>query len=754
VVVAAVPLVLYARRADPPPPPPTYVGRESCAACHEAEDRAWRGSHHDRAMEVATAETVLGDFDDAQVAFHGVAWEFFRKEGRFFVRTEGADGEPTEREIKFTFGFDPLQQYLVEAERGRLQALTASWDTAGQRWFSLYDEELRPGDPLHWTGPMLNWNHMCSECHSTDLRRNYDPARDVYDTTWEEIDVSCEACHGPAGNHVAWAEELERSGGGYDAADTMGLVTHFEGPDNRLEVEMCARCHSRRTEVSGDYEFGDRFLDHHDLVLLQDVYYFADGQIDDEVYVYGSFLQSRMYQRGVRCTDCHDPHSMRLRAEGDAVCLRCHTEPPEDAPGASAGRYDSKEHHFHEPNTPGAFCVDCHMPARTYMVVDPRRDHRFHIPRPDLAEALGAPDPCIGCHEDKGAAWNIEAFSKWYPLAVAREPRFAAAFRAGRAREPEAEQALARISRDQTEAGIVRATALRLLSAYSSEGALLAVGRGTTDPDALVRAAAVEGLSSLVRRTSQRGLQARKAAWVAPLLTDPVRTVRVEAVRVLAEVPAALRKGFDRRDFDSAASEYVQRQRAVAERPEAYLNLGLFFENLGRSEEAERAYLQALERDPDFLPVRFNLANFYNTQSRNLEAEKHLRRILAVEPENGEAHYSLGLLLAELDQLKRAVRHLEQAAASLPGRARVRYNLALALQHAGRDDRAEAVLLEARGLAPGDPEIVHALAILYFQRQDWDRALAQARRLVELAPSAPGPRQLVARIEAERKRRG
>jgi hypothetical protein len=361
-------------------------------------------------MDIANARTVLGDFDDARSEHRGVATTFRRDGERFLVRTEGPQGQLEEYEITHTFGVEPLQQYLVPFPGGRMQALGIAWDTrpiedGGQRWFHLYPhEEIGPDDPLHWTGVQLRWNYMCAECHSTHLQRGYDVAHDTYQTTWSEIDVSCEACHGPGSAPVAWVEAAargdprldvrlgDRDRGRWILDPNTGIAQRSVKRARPTQVEACARCHSRRTTITSDYPYGRPLLDTHIPALLEEGLYHADGQILDEVYVWGSFVQSRMYAAGVTCSDCHDPHSLDTRNRGgNATCASCH----------SPARFDTPEHHHHERASTGASCVACHMPARTYMGVDARRDHSMRIPRPDPSVALGTPNVCNGCHPDR-----------------------------------------------------------------------------------------------------------------------------------------------------------------------------------------------------------------------------------------------------------------------------------------------------------------------------------------------------------------
>jgi tetratricopeptide (TPR) repeat protein len=724
---------------------PSYVTSAACAPCHPVQQEQWTGSHHDLAMQPATAETVLGDFDDARFAQFPVVTRFFRRAGGFFVNTEGPDGELADFEVTYTFGVYPLQQYLIEFPGDRLQSLTIAWDTREQRWFSLYpDERIPPGDPLHWTGRSQRWNIMCADCHSTDLRKSYDVASDRYEMSWSEIDVGCEACHGPGSEHVAMAEVAEAAGTPLSReSGHAGLVVRYTPEDSRYEVETCAPCHSRRHRVSGGSRFDPPFLDHFMPELLRPGLYHADGQVDGEVYVYGSFIQSKMYHRGVRCGECHEPHGLTLRAVGNALCGRCHgTTPDPRFPTLVAKAYDSIEHHFHPPGVPGTQCVDCHMPAKIFMGVDSRHDHSLRVPRPDLTLAIGTPNACDDCHADRGSEWSLAAVEKWYGPERRQGFHYGVVFAAARAGYREAAPGLAALAVDPEMPAIVKATALELLARYDpTPEAFSAFANATYDDDALVRAAALAALDRLPAE--------QRPPIAAPHLDDPVRAVRVEAARVLTGVPRERLAPAQRRAFDTALAESREAQQAMSDTAAAHFNLAVLDANLGALERAEAGYRTAIEMEPDFLPARFNLATFYNGIGRNADAEQVLRGALQRFPDEGELHYSLGLLLSEEQRLAEAVDELARAADLLPGRARVNYNFALALQHLGRRAEAEAALLAAHEIDPGDPGIVHAVAIFYVQQGAWARARPYAEQLIALAPGASGPIQMLERIDAE-----
>jgi tetratricopeptide (TPR) repeat protein len=688
----------------------SYVGRQACAGCHAEQDRLWQGSHHDLAMQEAGEGTVLGDFRGAEFKKDGVVSRFFRRDGHYFVRTDGPDGGVADFEIKYAFGFTPLQQYLVELPGGRLQALSIAWDSrpkeqGGQRWFHLYpNEKIDYKDELHWTKRSQNWNYMCAECHSTNLQKNYDPASRTYRTAASEIDVACEACHGPGSDHVAWAEHKP----GFERIDagTRGLTVllnerqeiqwtidpasgnaHRSIPrSSDREVQVCARCHARRAQLAGDYRHGP-LMDTHLPSLLQETLYHADGQIEGEVYEYGSFLQSRMHAAGVTCSDCHEPHSLKLRVPGNGVCLQCHGQ----------NKYDTEKHHFHAAGPGGTQCVNCHMPARTYMVVDPRRDHSFRVPRPNLSVRLGTPNACGNCHANKPARWAADKVRQWYGHDPKGYQNYAEALHAARTGSTDAEARLLALLRDKDQPAIARASAAAELGHWLSENSLPALAGALGDTDPQVRAAAVEALASLPP----------DQLWqlAHPLLRDPARAVRMLAASALAGISAEQVPTGERADFGRAIDEYLASLRFNADEPAAQINLGNFHAARGEFAEAEQSYREALAIDPDWLPAYVNLADLYRQTNRDREGEALLREGMARQPKAAVLHHSLGLLQVRQKHLPEALASLKRAMELAPDDARFSYVYAVALHGAGHTREAKATIEASLKRAPGDPAL-------------------------------------------------
>jgi predicted CXXCH cytochrome family protein len=721
-----------------------FVGSETCAGCHRAEAQLWRGSQHRLAMQHADDKSVLGDFSDTGFDFYGVRSRFFRKDGRFFIETDGPDGKLAPFEVKYTFGVDPLQQYLVEFPDGRLQALSIAWDSrpkdkGGQRWIHLYpDEEIKHDDVLHWTRLNQNWNFMCAGCHSTGVRKNYDAAADRFATSYAEISVGCEACHGQGSRHVGWARSQQSWWPfGRSEDPRKGLLVRFDerrdvvwpidpGTGNarrnftpalvRKEVETCGLCHARRGEFSEDWVPGRWLSDTHVVSPLARGLYSADGQMLDEVYNYGSFKQSRMFAAGVTCGDCHEPHGAKLRAPGDGVCLQCH----------AAGKYAAAAHHRHATADPALACAACHMPARTYMVVDKRHDHSFRIPRPDLSVKLGTPNACNDCHRDQPATWAAAAVESWHGPNRKGFQSYGEAFHAAWTEQADAAALLAVVASDSSAPALARASALSELAPHLSPSNINLATTGLSDPDPMVRIGAAAMVQNLPA--------ARLWPLVSPLLSDSNRGVRIRAASLLAAVPTASQPPADRQRFERAAAEFIATQRLNADRPEARTALGAFFARQGRSGDAEIEYQAAQRLSPGYALAAINLADLYRQLGRDAEGEAVLRTAIVASARDAGLYHALGLVLTRLKQPDAAMAEFRRAAELEPNSARYAYVYAVALNSAGHGHEAVNVLKQAVVRHPNDRDILAALVAFARDAGDIAGALGYAEQLARLAP--------------------
>jgi predicted CXXCH cytochrome family protein len=728
------------------PPAATFVGSQTCAGCHQAQAKLWDGSQHKLAMQHATDKTVLGDFNDTSFDYYGVHSRFFRQDGKFLVETDGPDGKLAVFEVKYTFGLDPLQQYLIAFPDGRLQALSIAWDSrpkesGGQRWFHEYpNEEIKHDDILHWTKLNQNWNFMCSECHSTGVRKNYDAAKDTYATTWAEISVGCEACHGQGSGHVAWARDRESwwPFGKHEDRDK-GLLVRFDERRDvswsidvrtgtarrnfppatpRKEAETCALCHARRGQIAEGWVPGRWLSDTHVLSGLTRDTYLADGQIRDveEPYNYDPFRQGRMFAAGVTCGDCHEPHSAKLRAPGEGVCLQCH----------AADKFATAAHRHHAGVASPPTCMSCHMQARAYMIVDPRHDHTFRVPRPDLSVKLGTPNACNDCHADKLAQWAADAVEGWFGPDRKGSQTYGAAFHAARTNQADAATLLAAVAADGNAPAIARASALAELGPFLSPSTIGLARTGLADPDPTVRIGALDMLNNAP--------VAQLWPLVSPLLSDPVRGVRIRAVSLLAAVPAASQPPADRERFERAAAEFIAAQRLNADRPEGRAALGNFLARRGLPADAETEYKAALRLSPHYVAAAINLADLYRALGRDGEGETVLRAAIAASPRDAGAHHALGLTLTRLKQADAALAEFRQASELEPDRARYLYVYAVALQSGGHAAEAMTVLKQGLASHPADRDILQALVTYSRAAGDAGAALDYAERLARIVP--------------------
>ncbi len=719
-------------------PEPTFVGGANCASCHAKETQAWRGSHHDLAMQEASEQTMLGDFDHAKFAQAGVTSSFFRRDGRYFVNTDGPDGKLADFEIRYTFGLQPLQQYLIEFPDGRLQALGVAWDArpkgeGGQRWFHLYpNEKLRAGDRLHWTGIDQNWNYQCAGCHSTNLRKNYDAATNRFKTTWTDIDVNCESCHGPGSNHVAWAKKEagwerfggkgkglpvvldERHGIQWTIDSSTGNAARSTPRESRREIEVCAVCHARRGQFTDQGIHGKPLGDTHQVATLQAGLYFPDGQMRDEVYNHGSFLQSRMNAKGVTCSDCHEPHSQKLVAPGNGVCAQCHL----------AARYDAPSHHHHAAGSKGAECATCHMPVRRYMVIDPRHDHSMRIPRPDRAVEMGVPEPCTECHRDRKPAWAAAEIERWAGHQPEGFQRFADAFHADDRRDSSAASRLRAVASDRTQSAIARASAVERLAQWPAAATNETLAAALNDDDPLVRAAAT--------RAFQQADATNAVAALAYHLRDPVREVRMGAARVLAGPHERNLSERDRAAFSAALDELINALRFDADRPEARTNIGTLLAARGQWQLAIPELRRALELDPGYVPATVNLADVLRGSGDDQAAEDVLREGMRRSPGVASLHHALGLALVRQRRKADALAELRRASELDPADTRFGYVYAVALQDGGQAAQAIRVLEQVISRHPRDRTALEALVEFEKARGNAAKAATWAATLQSL----------------------
>jgi len=690
-----------------------YLGDKNCKQCHKQEHNKWKGSHHDLAMQTASVKSILGDFNDASFDYNGITTRFYKKGEKFMVRTDGPDGKLHDYEISHAFGVYPLQQYMVKFPRGHIQVLDIAWDSrdkkeGGQRWFHIHkDDNVTSDDVLHWTGPNLNWNYMCADCHSTNLKKNYKAEDRSYNTTYDLINVSCEACHGPGSEHLSWAKKpkeykgtlrkglsIDLSSFGKDRwkIDKASGKAVLSGKVDHSEVELCAKCHARRSQLDDDFVPGDRFEAHYLPVTLSEQLYFADGKIKDEVYVYSSFRQSKMYEAGVTCSDCHDPHSLQRYSAGDDVCNKCHLQTDYDTPK-------------HTKHAKGAGCIDCHMPSRIYMGVNDRNDHSFRLPRPDLCIDSDIPNACNNCHKDKDASWSTKAMKQWYGEIPAGKQNFSHTLQSLRKNNDDALTTLyAVLMSDAPE--VAKATVMDYIGLYPSKQTYMTTLQMLQNKDGNIRLNALKSLESFpVKLRLQKTFA---------LLDDPLKSVRIEAARQLSMIPqgnldrdtqAKLKKGID---------EYKATLEFNAERPESQTALAQLYSGVNQDKKAEQAYKEAIYLQSQYVPAYVNYAHFLQTKAEEKKAYMILNQGLKEVPKAAALHHSLGLWYIRHNDVNKATASLKQAADLDKDDARYQYVYAVALS---KENMEEAIKVLERSVKRHTGDIQALFALAHYHEQ-------------------------------------
>ncbi len=662
---------------------PQYIGDESCISCHGKQHEEWTGSHHDWAMKSPDSSSVLGDFNDREITLDGVQYRFYKSKNLFKVSVIEKNEEGQNFIIWKTFGFWPLQQYLVKTEDGKIQTLRASWNSESKNWYHQYKNEIiAPKDWLHWTNGGQRWNTMCADCHSTDVRKNYNVELDQFETTFKTQNVGCEACHGPGSNHLSWTKN--------QSSDDKGI---FNPTDQVSILNQCAPCHSRRTKIK---ETVYPWEDFHTNYLVQNLspdFYELDGQIKEEDYVFGSFLSSKMYHEGVKCNDCHNPHSLKLKAEGNNLCLSCH-EP----------KYNSKKHHFHQENSLGADCISCHMPGKNYMGHDFRRDHSFRVPRPDQSVQFGTSNACNQCHSDKSAKWAANKVVEWY--GPERQMHFSDFLirSAQNNLDSVSQKELIQYVSNTNFPEIARSTLVENLQNKLSNESTRAMMESIDPNEHLI-------LNSVLNYFTQESPQAR-LYFARQFLFHSKSIIRMNAAKLLLDIPSNQLNQKEQQQLRRNESELLQSLRYNADFPVGRLQLGDYYFRKNDLPNSILNYEIALKMDSLLLPVYSNLATAYNIFKQNEKALKVLAIGISKTPNKGQLYYLKGLLHYEMGMKEEAIQSLNLSLKDSPNLIKSYYNLAVIHYEAKAFAQAKRVLEKGLEISPNNAELLDFLNLL------------------------------------------
>ena len=705
----------------------TQAEYKQCQACHKKEVTLWKKSHHKKAMQVANGETVLGNFNNQTFVKDEETTRFFKKDGKFFVNTSNKDGKKQDFLVKFVFGFEPLQQYLIETENKAIACLTIAWDNQKKQWYSLYpNTKISHKDRLHWTNQGQNWNSMCASCHTTNFQKNYDTEQNVYHSSFEQLTVSCSACHGDSSKHLAMAKSgdlaklsrKDRWKHKYGFAQS--IIRH---PTNsQTEIDSCASCHSLRTELKTQAKSDELFADKYIVNLLERHLYHNDGQLKEETYVYGSFLQSKMYYKGVRCSDCHNPHSGKLVAQNNNLCIRCH----------QPYQFDTPKHTHHKKGSQGSLCINCHMPGKYYMGIDFRRDHSFRIPRPDLSAKYKTPNACNSCHTDKSATWSAQAIEKWF--GEKRKPHFSDTLLP--ARKNNDSKLFIQLLQDKEQPAIIRATvANELVQFQRFPEVRQQLIQALKDESYLVRIAATR---VLINSPSKVRLEN-----IYPLLKDKLLAVRLSTYQTLLGIPEISRLPFDKKQiFLKVGKEFKNYLLHNSDSPSGQFQYGLYYSTIGDNQKAKKSYLKAIDLDRRFAIARFNLAALYRREKNIQQAKKQYEQVLKYEPKNYHANFQIALMYYSIKEYALAIKSFKLALAQQPQNHYLYYCLAELYLKTSRYNEAENFYKKALDTSPQNYTYLLALGKFYLYQRNLSKLDAIIRRLIFIAPRDPAVFQL------------
>ncbi|MDN3476821.1 multiheme c-type cytochrome [Pseudoalteromonas sp. APC 3355] len=650
------------------------IANEECSSCHSKEVSDWQQSHHANAMAKATTDKVLGDFNNVTVEHFSQKALFYTKGNEFLIDLTENNTKQTYK-VSYVFGFTPLQQYLIEVEQGKYQVFPFAWDSrdakeGGQRWYANYEsEDVKPNDRLHWLQPLQNWNGMCADCHSDNLERNYDVEKDVFDTHFSNINVGCASCHADLSkdhktNPLPKINKVKPTNmSGWKITGNNNIATwHGEERDNSF-METCYACHSLRSPLTDGFSSDKHFLDQFSPSFLEPNLYHADGQIKEEVYVFGSFKQSKMYEAGVNCLDCHDKHTMKIKSQTNGLCLQCH----------KSSEYDVPKHHRHKQASQGSQCVNCHMPTNRYMGVDDRRDHSFKIPRPDISIIYDTPNACTQCHDDKTNEWANTALESWHGKAAPLSNKEHAMLALRSANSVPLNIHLGLIN-DTSLSEIDRASAITYLASTGSVIDDAIISRWVNSPLPLIRLA--------IAKIGYMLPESERFKSYSKLLTDKFKAVRVAAAQNLSyqNNPSS--------ELSEAIVELAQSNKVNSWRGEGHINQSMLALNKRDVTSAIRYLKKGIDVDPYFDPNYVNLSDIYFRQGNQEKMQALLDQGLAAIPNSAALNYANGMAKIRSNKKVEAIEYFKKSMELEPNNVQYAYLYYLALDNAGLTAKA------------------------------------------------------------------
>jgi len=614
-------LVLW---ATPQPQTPGVVGKATCQTCHAELHARWESSRHSKMVQPATRDSVAGDFSRNRIELRGQTYGLEERDGRFYISESFMSADVEKHEIQYTLGNRRIQHYLTTLSDGRIVVLPPSWDVLRQEWF--HNLEIAAPDQKEEAGavPVQVWNKNCFGCHVSEEVKNYDSDRRRYQTDWLDFGGHCERCHGPGQDHVDLYSEGAPATG---AADSRIIVpTRL---DNTRNSQVCAQCHSFRDVMKFGFTAGEDYFDYFFPLLeysqteSKDPTWYADGKTRRfSTNSLGIWQSECFVQGGVACTSCHvDTHvpeieqNLQLEATNHALCTGCHED---------IGR-DIAAHTFHDAESAGSSCVDCHMPRSVVSLKATMRDHSISIPSPENTTSHGIPNACNLCHTDQSPEWATAALDGWYPDSEVRAKirKRADAFAAGRERGPGATEKLLALIADAGQGPFARANALGHLGSIDDPRVFPTLAGALEDDHPMVRAIAALKLGE--QQSPERAPPARGV--LATAMLDPRRVVRMNAAISLLNLGVRELQGEAGSMFEEAKADHAARGAFHADDAPQQLNLGRFHVLGGQTEQAALNFENSYDLNPDQPGIKFFMAVTRLSQNRPEDARALLEQV-------------------------------------------------------------------------------------------------------------------------------
>lgn len=497
-------------RAAESPVTSAYVGSASCERCHADEHAQWKDSLHIQMTKPIADATIVGDFSEGTTfADHDRAYAFGRKDGRPFVTVKFGQAPPETFSVDFTLGSKRYQGYLSMLPEGRMFVLPIFWHVEHKRWMDW--KEITPiPDGAHDIRQI--WNVNCFNCHATNIVQGYDVVAKRYNSSWTEMGIGCEACHGPGREHNTLMEAWEKNPAlkpAYDnsdqnrqLSDTLKILS-TRSSDPKRTFDTCAYCHGNKNNVFVGFKAGDKYTDFAMPFLISEPIPANDHQ--GEFWPDGrpnrfnrpqALTMSGCFEAGaISCASCHLSHGSKHEAslkvdihdgrKGDELCTQCHSSPKpsafakatadKQAPGPVPASFIGaglQQHTFHAPQSEGSRCINCHMSDVNWRLLVRKRDHTFQAPVPENTARFGIPNACTTCHDDRSPEWAARQMDEWWGDAERRGQSVRLADTMYRAGSGDASTlpGLARLAVDRSQGLLVRASAAEYIARLVSEG--------------------------------------------------------------------------------------------------------------------------------------------------------------------------------------------------------------------------------------------------------------------------------------------